>query len=248
MLTPLNYLEFMRILVFDDDEVLGQEFTSVVDKSPNCSVELSLICPSLYPDNLASFDLIFLDYIRTGQKNIIDILKIFEEKKIIERTIVFSSTFENYAFEILKPFNIFSFMPRDSPDLFIEQLVFYFSKEHQVPKGDVTVSKDARFTIVKKKNFYVKLKLQDVEHIEVDEKYLIYSIAETKYMVRDSLSNFMSMHGDLFIRVHGKHAINKSTFLKLDYKEQVIYLENNATLPLSKHYRSEFYEYYSILN
>ena len=238
----------MRILIFDDDRLLGNDYKENILKVANCSVELSTECPTLYSGDLCSVDLIFLDYKRPNQKSFIEVMNLFRDKGMVSRTVVYSSWFDQDVFELLKPFNIFSFIPRESSSLFLEQLIFYFQKNQQMPHGNINTSINTRYIVVKKNNFYIKVNLKDIEHVEVDEKYLIYYIGENKYMVRDSLTNFMLKHGDLFIRVHGRHAINKSGFLKLDYKEQVIYLENNITLPLSKHYRAGLYEYFSIMS
>lgn len=238
----------MKILVFDDDVILGQEFKKVIEGISDFSVELSLNCPTLYEGDITLFDLIFLDYVRPGQKDTISTMFFLDEKNLVEKTIVYSSMFENESFEILKPYSIFSFIPRDSSSLFLEQLIFYFNKQQQIPDLNINYSNLTDVVIVKKNNFYIKISLKDILHVEVDKKNLIYYVADTSYIVRNSLSNFILKHGDLFIRIHGKHAINKRSFLKLDYKDQVIYLENGTVLSLSKYYRTEFYELFSIMS
>ena len=115
----------------------------------------------------------------------------------------------------------------------------------QIAVQEYKKSEERFFLMVKYNDFYIKVDLKEVEYIESADKYLFFHVHGTRYSLRSSLSKFMVQYGDIFIRTHAKYAINKQCFVKLNYKENEVYLEN-ARLPLSRLFRNGFYKYFSI--
>lgn len=70
--------------------------------------------------------------------------------------------------------------------------------------------------MVKSKECYVKLNIDEIQYIQSDHIYLDVYTSNKKYVVRQSMVDFMEKYGDKFIRVHRSFIVNPQFVVTYD--------------------------------
>ena len=97
--------------------------------------------------------------------------------------------------------------------------------------------------IVKDGDMTVKIDSSDINYIKSDNNYIEISTEEKKYVVRNSIDNFLDeLSNSNFIRVHGSYAVN---IMKIDAVNGQYILIGNIKCPLSRMYKNEVFNKFS---
>lgn len=98
--------------------------------------------------------------------------------------------------------------------------------------------KDSFF--VKVRNRLIKVKFDDIQALEVEEKYTSIILSDQrKYLVRVALSELLSKLPKQFIRTHRKYAVNIEAVKQINLGDQAIEL-GDITVSLGNNYKDEF--------
>lgn len=100
--------------------------------------------------------------------------------------------------------------------------------------------------VVKEGNINVRIESKDVLCIKSDNNYLELITSRKKYIVRNSLENFLEeLSGSNFIRIHRSYAAN---ILKIDAINGQYVIIGNEKFPISRKYKNEVLTHFSTLN
>jgi DNA-binding LytR/AlgR family response regulator len=93
--------------------------------------------------------------------------------------------------------------------------------------------------MVRSKDCYVRLDINEIQYIQSDHVYLDVYTTDKKYVVRQSMVEFMEKYGDKFLRVHRSFIVNP-TRVK-EFNNEAIFLNSNE-IPIGKSYEKEVME------
>lgn len=106
---------------------------------------------------------------------------------------------------------------------------------HQQAKLLQEDSEQKPYIFIKQKNYFLKLKLEDILFLKSDHVYLeIHMVDKEKYVLRESLADFESKLNTDFIRIHRSYIVN---FQHIDLVDTNIIQVASNKLPLSKQFR-----------
>lgn len=120
-----------------------------------------------------------------------------------------------------------------------EFIASYYEKTRN-DKDDVFVveNRDGKFT----------LQFSKIMYLEVCEKRVFFRLKNKEYWQYGTLENIIKEFPDTFIRCHRSFAFNTQYIYKIKLSENLIYLENNICVPLSRSYKPVIKEYLSGIN
>ncbi len=230
----------LKLLVIDDEPDLASIFIEKI-RSVFLSLEIAYL-EKLDVNSLDqlndSFNLIFLDFIRKGQLETVEVLKYLKDQSLINRTIVYSSYFNQDLYNTLYQFCIHSYIPRGVNAEILKNILLY---KKDVENNEVMIAEAKDRISVKKGNYYFNVLIQDIEYIEVEGRYVFFFVNGEKYVYRESLKNVLEQYGNRFFRIHLNYAINLDKFVKLDYSKKRVFV-GKTDLPLGRKYQKEFYQ------
>jgi DNA-binding LytR/AlgR family response regulator len=91
------------------------------------------------------------------------------------------------------------------------------------------------FIFIKQKNYFLKLKLENILFLKSDHVYLeIYLVNNEKYVLRESMADFESKLTTDFIRIHRSYLVN---FQHIEFVDATTVKVASSELPLSKQFR-----------
>lgn len=82
-----------------------------------------------------------------------------------------------------------------------------------------------------------------IYYLEVREKRVFIRLKDREYSKYDSMENMMKLLPEQFLRCHRSFVFNISYFERVKLSENMIYLENGITVPLSRSYKGNIKEY-----
>lgn len=86
-----------------------------------------------------------------------------------------------------------------------------------------------------------------IYYLEVREKRVYIRLKDREYSKYDSMENMMKLLPEQFLRCHRSFVFNISYFVRVKLSENMIYLENGITVPLSRSYKGNIKEYFNEL-
>ena len=93
--------------------------------------------------------------------------------------------------------------------------------------------------LIKEGNKLVKLTIENIHLIEVEEKYCSIYGENRKFVVRISLKDILEkLENDKFLRIHRNYVVNIDKIIAIDLEKNVVQTELKD-LPLGRKYRSE---------
>ncbi len=234
----------LNILVIDDEPDLASMF---IEKINSVSSDYTIT----YIEKLEkaglnqlndTFDYIFLDFVRKGQIETTKVLNYLSTHQIVNRTIVYSSFFNQDLYNTLYQFHIHSYIPRGVSPEILRNILF---SKGDTDNNEVLITEEKDRISVKKGNYYFNVLIQDIEYIEVEGRYVFFFVNGERYVYRESLKNILELYPDRFTRIHLNYAINLDKFVKFDYPKKRVYV-GNTDLPLGRKYQKEFYQIFRI--
>lgn len=113
------------------------------------------------------------------------------------------------------------------------QSIFRDQKEADTDRKMVIENRDGRISIPYSKIYY----------IEVRGKKIYVRLKEKEYSKYETMDNMMKQLPDDFIRCHRSFVVNKSYITRLKISENIIYLQDDIIVPLSRSYKPELKEF-----
>lgn len=228
----------LKIVVVEDEVIIADNICNTLEDlgydvaEPAISyTEAVSTIESYHPD------LIILDIQLSGKKDGIDIAwKIREDYNI--PFIFLTSNADKLTVDRAKKVDPPAYLvkPFDKDDLYtsIEIAVFNFSNKNET-KSDMTIIKDALF--IKQNKMLIKLKFDDIIFIKSDHIYIeIITIDKKKFLVRDSLNDYINKLSQNFLRVHRSYIVNLTYLQTINHSLIIL---NNYEIPIGKNYREE---------
>lgn len=171
--------------------------------------------------------LAFLDINMPG-KNGIELAEEIKKIKINNQThfpiTCFTTAYDNYALEAFKH-DVFDYIMKP---IFQEQLDNFFEKFAKT----ISFENYGQFITINNNGLVQKMKIEDIQYIKSEGKYINISTPGKKIMIVDSLASFENKHSYL-IKIHRSYIINKI------YVENIIQKDNQLFIKL-KDIQEEF--------
>ncbi|MGW8123052.1 LytR/AlgR family response regulator transcription factor [Roseivirga echinicomitans] len=104
-------------------------------------------------------------------------------------------------------------------------------------ESNAVLAKDSFF--VKERNRLVKVNINDIFWVEVDDKYTILHVEEKKYVLRQSLKYLCEkLDPSVFVQTHRSHIVNAAKIEDIDLQLSVVRINGNE-IPLGKSYKDD---------
>ena len=236
----------VKILVVEDELIIADNICNTLSEF-GYEVSEAAISYTEALEKLDSYnpDIAILDIQLSGSKDGVDLAwKIKEDYDI--PFIFLTSSADKLTIDRVKKLspNAYLVKPFNKDELYtsIEIALFNFVKHEPKDNGNFSL-KDSLF--IKQKNLFVKVKFDDILFIQSSHVYVeITTIDEQKYVVRDTLNNYINKLNNSFIRVHRGYIVNLSHLKTIDHGYVMI---NNSRIPISKNYREDILKKIKVL-
>lgn len=111
----------------------------------------------------------------------------------------------------------------------------FYRKKKQVDEGSSF--------LIENREGKIAIPFTQIYYLEVREKKVYIRLKCREYSKYDSLENVLKLLPKQFLRCHRSFAFNSSYLERVKLSENMIYLENRITVPLSRSYKSDIKEY-----
>lgn len=100
---------------------------------------------------------------------------------------------------------------------------------------------------IKKGNILTKVAVNEIYHIESDDKYCYIYTNDSRFLVQRSLKSFAETLPENFIEIHRKYIINKDTIKSIYPNDYIVTLQNEKNLPISQRKRESLLKLINII-
>jgi DNA-binding LytR/AlgR family response regulator len=192
-------------------------------------------------------DLVILDIYLNGQPDGISFAEAINAIPAKTKPFIFiTSTSDRAIFERAKLTKPFSYLMKPFNPLevtyAIEMAIERFYDQQDALEGDesdAVIGLDAVF--VKKRDALVKLKLSDVVHVEVQDRYCHLHASSTKFIIQMSLSKIEELlNSKQFVRVHRNHMVQLDAVEEIYLSDSMVKLTNGQLVPVGDRYKDIF--------
>lgn len=228
----------VKILVVEDEIIIADSICNLLEELGYMALEPAIS----YSEAMGTLekqmpDLAILDIQLSGKKDGIDFA--WEIKENYDIPFIFlTSNADKLTVErakklappayLVKPFN------KDELYTSIEIALYNHIKKDR-NDGDGLIIKDAIF--IKHKHYFEKVKFEDILYIQSDHVYIeIITVNKQKYLVRDSLNNYINKLNNNFIRTHRGFIVNLQHLQAINHSHLKI---NTYNIPIGKNFRDE---------
>ncbi|AUP78598.1 LytR/AlgR family response regulator transcription factor [Flavivirga eckloniae] len=200
----------------------------------------------------SNFDFAILDISINGKPEGIELAKHIQSLKSPIPFLFLTATQSRTIFEqakltlpftyLLKPFNAIEL--QYSIELAIEK---HFQQENKqgLNKEDILTPD---YIFIKNQGKILKVIIDDIEYVEVEEIYCMLYSEKEKYLVRLSLTKIKDiLLQKKFIQIHRKILVNLNEIKTLNLSENTVYLNSGAQVTISERYKKKFLQNHSIL-
>ncbi len=248
-------MKLLKILIVEDnkteakhlEETLKELSYEVVGIADSAETALGLFYTHLP-------DILIVDILLNGKKEGIVIAEKINETPSKTRPVIFlTHLMDKETFELAKKTNPFNYLLKPfhtkelefSIELAVERSINAPGLFTSNPENSAIVKNEIYF---KKGNYLFKVPLDDIYTIEVDGKYCSIITHENKFLVQRSLKELETELPAIFYRTHRNHIINTSKIKKIDMTYSEIEMNNAKIIPISKTFRTDFFNQLKIIN
>jgi len=244
-------MEKIKILILEDnieeaqvlEKALENKYT-VVGVAKNYTEAVAFY--HLHKPDLAILD-IFIEGERVGtrfatyinENTPIPILFLTSARDKISFSEAKNSNPYSYVLKPIDPFGI-QFTIELAFEKFVNEVGQLSTKE----EATIKVNEDL---FVKKKDSLFKISKEDVFYIEADDKYCKLHTQNNQFLIQKALKTFLEEFSDPFIKTHRKYLVNTHQIERIDIVDYNIILKNKVSVPLSRRYKKEVLEVFTIL-
>ncbi|WBX78208.1 response regulator transcription factor [Tenacibaculum ovolyticum] len=161
----------------------------------------------------------------------------------ISKTIFETAKLTNPYSYLLKPFNELEL--KYSLELAIEN----FTESINIFKEESSSKYYNQSFFIKKNNMLIKINIKDILYIKVEERYCDIVTVKENFTVQLSLKQFLlKIPSSDFIKVHRNYIINFNKIEKVFLLDNLILLEDNTNITISRQYKQELVNKYEVLS
>jgi DNA-binding LytR/AlgR family response regulator len=241
-------MEKLKILVVEDTPAESAALVSLLQES---GYELAGMASTMTEALSLYFttdpDLVILDIYLQGQPDGISFAEAINAVPTKTKPFIFiTSTSERAVFERAKLTKPFSYLMKPFNPLevtyAIEMALERFYEQQDSLGGEDT---DAVITVdtvfVKKKDALVKLKIKDVLHVEVQERYCYLHTAHAKFVIKMSMTKIEELlNPKEFVRIHRNHLVQIEAIQEIYLTDGIVKLQNENLVPVGDRYKGIF--------
>ena len=233
----INYSDTLEMYI----EELGHEVSGVADNATKAKELFSLKNP----------DLVLMDINLKGGVSGIELAKSFKET--CQTPIIFITSFdddETFGFAkkalphdyLIKPFT----KSRLSRSLELTLSNNKLTTSNSFPI-ESTFSEPIKSFFVKERNNLVKIEVDEIAWIEVEDKYCIVNTNTKKFTLRESLKELSAkLDSSIFVQTHRSVILNITKVQKVDMALFVVYIMDKE-LPLGRTFKDNFLKQINLL-
>ncbi|MEW7277892.1 response regulator transcription factor [Aquimarina sp. 2201CG1-2-11] len=245
----------IQVLVIEDNHNEAQKIKTCLETN---NFEVTAIAQTLkealgiyYSQNI---DIVIIDiFLNNVPDGIVFAETIVKNKTTLRPFLFLTSSTSRIIFENAKITNPYSYLLKPYNELELK-----YALELAIEKfaGEVnTFVKDEypfihynKSFFIKKNNVLVKVEESDIFYITVEGRYCNIHIQNENFTVQLSLKQMMTKISSAnFIRVHRNHIVNLKKIQRVFLSDNLILLENNKHVNISKSYKQDLINNYEIL-
>lgn len=141
---------------------------------------------------------------------------------------------------LLKPFN------RLELQYSIELAIAKQSK--QTFRSDNEALLNAKHLFIREQNRIIKIKVEDIEYVTVDDVYCTVYTETNKYLIRLSLKKIKEiLNPKDFKQIHRKYLVNINKIVEFNLTENTVYLQSQKSISISDRYKRDLSNLINIL-
>lgn len=222
-----------KILIVEDEILIAEDIKETLNTLGFNNISLAHdIVSALEKIKNEQPHVVLLDIRLENEKDGIKIGSFLADQKQAEFIYVTAHSDVNMVKEILKtkPAGYIT-KPVKQSDLFAS-VSLALSKYEISTRENPTISiKDGYENII--------LRIRSIRYIEAEGNYLNVYCDEKKYVIRQSMENFLQeVNNDIFFRIHRSFAVNIQKVIRYSKKE--IVMEDDTVLPISRNIKDDF--------
>ena len=238
--------ENIKILVVEDEALYANSLEILIDE---LGYELVAVVTNaehaLQKIKEASPDLLLVDINLAGPMNGIEMVQIAQHLQVTPAIFITSYT-DQATFEKAKQLNPFAFItkPFDQQQLqrAIELAVMHIAQDEQYEEQKEHTWNDFPFKehlFIKVRSQIVKVRLDNIDYMEVEDRYCTIVSGDQKYVARVGLNEMEEkIAGNQFYRIHRKYLVNLEKVTSIDIAMNTILLDT-IELPISRNSKDE---------
>lgn len=235
----------MKILIVEDEQNYADTLEMFVEQLGYETVGVAAkgkLAMSLFDEH--NPDLVLMDINLDGELTGIDLARIFQGQR--PTPIIFITSFDDketfskakqtgpYAY-LIKPFEPFAL--QRSIELALQHA---YADGEQVFDSQEEVVLASTCFFVKDRSKLVKIKLDEILWVEVDDKYCMIHTKDRKFALRQSLKDLAKkLDPSIFVQTHRSFIVNASEIEDIDLSLFVVRI-NGTEVPLGRAHKEEF--------
>lgn len=246
----------INILIIEDDEFVAEEISFYLKKKNfNVVAIASTLKEAIGYYYTETIDFIIIDIFLNGERDGIKFANIISKSPNGVKPFLFlTGSFSKSVFDEAKLTHPYNYLIKPCNEL---ELLFAIELALEKSAGQVNTFNEQKHPsillnqtlYIKKNNSLIKVVCKDILYLSVEDKYSKVVTSNENFIIQMSLKQFLNtISPSTFIRIHRNYIINIHKIKKIYPKDNLVLLENNESLTISKHYRKEFMMRHVILS
>lgn len=239
-------MEKLHILILEDDLEEAEELVSLLHKNDYKTTHVGNITQALEQLQQQPFDLIILDIMIDGKPSGIELAKEIDTIGVQKPFIFLTNIQSRVIFEKAKYTKPFSYLlkPYNELELLytIELAIETFHEQENAISTKQTHAVIApNFFFVKKGQKVVKVDINTISYIAVDQKYCQMVCDSGNYLIRLSLSRVKEVLANPnFKQTHRNYLVNINKIKEMYIEDNLIVMEAAHQIPFSTRFKAAF--------
>ncbi|WP_306350779.1 LytR/AlgR family response regulator transcription factor [Flavobacterium sp. '19STA2R22 D10 B1'] len=246
----------IRILIIEDEPEQGQILRETLEEK---GYEVTAVATNL-KDGLGFFyaqkpDIVIIDVYLDGKPDgIVFAERINENPATLKPFVFLTSAVDRGTFEAARLTKPYSYLIKPFNTLELEYALELALEKFTNTVGlfssgqiGATLIMEA-FFLIKKRDTLVKVPFDHIEFIEVEGKYATIFTEDDSFLIEISLKLlFQKLPEKQFIQIHRNHVVNLNKVKKLHLADNQMELISGKKITISRRYKDQFVERYSVL-
>ncbi|WP_430409951.1 LytR/AlgR family response regulator transcription factor [Kordia sp.] len=239
-------MEKIHILILEDDLVEAEELTSLLHKNDYKTTHVPDAIQAIETLRQQTFDMMILDIMIDGKPKGIELAQTLEKDGIEVPFIFLTSIRSRAIFEKAKYTKPFSYLLKPYNELellYVIELAIetFHQQKNTISREENNAVIAPEFFFVKKGQKIVKVNVNTISYIKVDQKYCQLVCDTGNYLIRLSLSKVIEVLANSnFKQTHRNYVINSKKIKELYMEDNLIIMEADHQIPFSTRFKTAF--------
>lgn len=235
----------MKVLIVEDEANYADTLEMFVDELGYKVVGIAKqgkIAMNLFEEHQP--DLVLMDINLEGELTGIDLARIFQGQRLTP--IIFITSFDDKdTFDKAKQTGPFAYLikpfkPQELQRTIELTLQQAYSDGEQVFNNQEEVLLASSCFFIKERSKLIKIKLEEILWVEVEDKYCMVHTKDRRFALRQSLKDLAKkLDTSLFVQTHRSYIVNASEIEDIDLSFFVVRI-NGTEVPLGRAHKDEF--------